>query len=611
MNEKQLHAVVESIEKYIQGLTNEFSDYFENKEKFTDISTALHILSNRSKEYRTPSFLALVVGPVKSGKSTFVNLLANAYVSPTHFLECTVRPSFIFRSVEDEAESITIYKSSNPENKAKQIEAIIDSLNGLTNTKDILEVEQKKVNLTQENIEKYVALDMVKINQDDTLMTSIKTTGGKLLCENVFIVDMAGFDGANVNLTGSPIYSKIVERADLIIFVQSSNSAISKVSSDFFELLKQKNPSAPVCLIHNIFESAYWRNNEEIYKDIISQNEYALETIQMRGIALSDANAYNINLGKVYDYRNNKYKAEEKKTLAKEEEEFIKLEESIFELLLKRRDTIRIKNCINRTKKQINILDSILKEELKKSRFLEEKYAETKKEFEHLKKTEGLLNISTNTQLELTEILSIVARKYDIIFNALAARYSAADARQELHRFVDNTRDKITEIVKEYFQNLTEEIINDKNLAAWKNEIDQLAVKHKVTINFKFSPIRQDLEVKFTNSFSEIDTLAADFAILNHWRRYTHDEMDNFLRRIKENMEIYITEDLFPTIQKDWKKSVKNLHKRVVDTGNIIIEDLEQKALAKIIPNYEQSVAEQKELTSLQSKLENMIFPTT
>ena len=52
-------------------------------------------LNNRVSEFDGGSFLILVVGPVKSGKSTLVNLIAHAHVSPTHFLECTVRPSII------------------------------------------------------------------------------------------------------------------------------------------------------------------------------------------------------------------------------------------------------------------------------------------------------------------------------------------------------------------------------------------------------------------------------------------------------------------------------------------------------------------------------------
>ena len=45
-------------------------------------------LNNRVSEFDGGSFLILVVGPVKSGKSTLVNLIAHAHVSPTHFLEC-------------------------------------------------------------------------------------------------------------------------------------------------------------------------------------------------------------------------------------------------------------------------------------------------------------------------------------------------------------------------------------------------------------------------------------------------------------------------------------------------------------------------------------------
>lgn len=52
-------------------------------------------LNNRVSEFDGGSFLILVVGPVKSGKSTLVNLIAHAHVSPTHFLSVRcVRPLF-------------------------------------------------------------------------------------------------------------------------------------------------------------------------------------------------------------------------------------------------------------------------------------------------------------------------------------------------------------------------------------------------------------------------------------------------------------------------------------------------------------------------------------
>ena len=60
-----------------------------------DVMSRLQVIANRAREHADRSFVILVAGPVKSGKSTFVNLVSNAFVSPTHFLECTVRPSII------------------------------------------------------------------------------------------------------------------------------------------------------------------------------------------------------------------------------------------------------------------------------------------------------------------------------------------------------------------------------------------------------------------------------------------------------------------------------------------------------------------------------------
>lgn len=86
--------------KQAQLLKNSLSSVWESharvlEAEYPHLSAQLRKVLNRSKEYADRSFVILVAGPVKSGKSTFVNLVANAFVSPTHFLECTVRPSII------------------------------------------------------------------------------------------------------------------------------------------------------------------------------------------------------------------------------------------------------------------------------------------------------------------------------------------------------------------------------------------------------------------------------------------------------------------------------------------------------------------------------------
>ena len=95
-NEKKLDAV----SALLEGLSAEYVPRLGGDE---EIAAGLQRLARRAQEYRHGSFIMLVVGPVKSGKSTLVNLLAHRYVSPTDKLECTLRPTII-SSVEAGAE---------------------------------------------------------------------------------------------------------------------------------------------------------------------------------------------------------------------------------------------------------------------------------------------------------------------------------------------------------------------------------------------------------------------------------------------------------------------------------------------------------------------------
>ena len=256
-------------------------------------------LTNRASEFDGGSFLILVVGPVKSGKSTLVNLIAHAHVSPTHFLECTVRPSIISKGQE---ESITsIFSTADKVKKVEQFDSVIDSLRGFEKLENIPEIGIEKKELNDINLDACVSLALEEsvINADHTLVTSITTSGGELLKDNIFLVDMPGLDGGYANLD-NPIYETISQRADFVIFVQSSNSAISKVSNRFLKLLQENNPKVPVCLLHNVFEAAYWHSEEEKQAVIKAQVEFAENEMGRRNFQLKGS-TYSLNLGKVAD----------------------------------------------------------------------------------------------------------------------------------------------------------------------------------------------------------------------------------------------------------------------------------------------------------------------
>lgn len=347
---------------------------------------------NRSSEYENGSFIVLVVGPVKSGKSTFVNLIADAYVSPTHFLECTVRPSIISKRRGDDKKCIKSFSSKNTNNKVENIDSIIDYVRGMESIVSLKEmnIDVDEVPLTEINIKEKVELGLQESLSAETLLTSITTPGGQLLQDNVFVMDMPGFDGKYANID-DPVYDTIAQRADLIIFVQSSNSAISKVSTEFLDVLKKNNQNVPVCLVHNFFEAAYWHSKDEMTKNNEEQKDFAIKEIERLGFRINKDHSFCINLGKVKDARLRKengeylYDAEiREKILQPQENEYLKMEKELYKRVVSNRGEMQLQNCLNRTKQQLVNWETILLKELDEHEKKIDEYRDAEKEFQKM-----------------------------------------------------------------------------------------------------------------------------------------------------------------------------------------------------------------------------------
>ena len=350
-DDKLMIKQAEMLQRELEGLTAKCPP---------ELLSRLNTVVSRAREHSDRSFVILVAGPVKSGKSTFVNLVANAFVSPTHFLECTVRPSII--SASESEHVITVYKSENKTRVVEQVDAIIDHLRGQISYDAIPEVSRQEWPLTPANIDEHVALDISDVEGDGTLMTTIKTPGGKLLTSGVYMIDMPGFDGSKANLD-SPLYRTIASRADLIILVQSSNSAVTKVSDEFFALLRENNRNVPVCLLHNVFDAAFWRGDEQKKAAVAEQMEYAVARIKEMGFNLDARNAYAVNLGMVWDWRDRQY-VSDPQILQKAVEVFAHVEQEMYDVLLTQRDSIRIRTVIGRTLQQMEQLMDIVGHDL-------------------------------------------------------------------------------------------------------------------------------------------------------------------------------------------------------------------------------------------------------
>ena len=366
MSEKANIKKIESISAQLGELASVYMPRLTDE----NIRHKLSQLSRRSLEYKNGSFIMLVVGPVKSGKSTLVNLLAHRYVSPTDTLECTVRPSII-SNVEHERDcKIEIYKARHEGRKAEDLDLIIDELRGIVTEHELEEYLEKDeyLNYSDETINNVISPSYNK--EDRTIITSITTTGSKLLERGpvdggkIFLADMPGFDGNTSNLN-DPLYDAISKRVDLILFVHSSVSAFNLTSASYLEKLREYNEAVPVYLVHNIFDSTYWKNTEEREGEIDRQVQKEYEEIRSKGFNIESEFISKVNLGKVTDALSGSgaYVVGFEDDLQGELQKFEEIEEKLYKKITSNISELRLKRCEDRTRTLRDMLvDTIAKE---------------------------------------------------------------------------------------------------------------------------------------------------------------------------------------------------------------------------------------------------------
>ena len=366
MSEKTNIKKIESISTQLRELTAEFVPLLTDE----TIKNKLSQLSRRSLEYKNGSFIMLVVGPVKSGKSTLVNLLAHRYVSPTDTLECTVRPSIISNVANEKDCKLEIYKARHEGRKAEDLDLIVDELRGIVTEHELEEYLEKDEypNYSDETINNVISPSYNK--EDRTIITSITTTGSKLLERGnvdggkIFLADMPGFDGNSSNLN-DPLYDAISKRVDLILFVHSSVSAFNLTSASYLDKLHEYNEAVPVYLVHNIFDSTYWKDPKDREGEIDRQVQKEYEEIRSKGFNIESEFISRVNLGKVTDAQQGigAYEAAYQDDLNKEQQKFEEIEEKLYKKITSNISELRLKRCEDRTRTLRDMLvETITKE---------------------------------------------------------------------------------------------------------------------------------------------------------------------------------------------------------------------------------------------------------
>ena len=399
INEKKL----DTISALLGELTDAFAPRLAGEE---EIAAGLQRLRRRSMEYRHGSFIMLVVGPVKSGKSTLVNLLAHRYVSPTDKLECTLRPTIISSTEAGAEPAIEIYSSKDESRKEKDLDLIIDKLRGIIDDDAELREHLTKETypLSDENIENYIAPSYNR--RDSSIITAITTPAGKMLRSTdsgkIFLADMPGFDGNRINLS-SALYDAMSKRVDLILFVHSSVSAFNVTSNEYLDKLREYNGSVPVYLIHNIFDATWWQDPEVRRAEVERQSKTEYEEIKRKGFNIEPDYVSCVNLGMVTDCLRGGARPGCEESLEQARREFEAVEDRLYEKITTRIGAQRMERCLERTDK---LRDDLVKKIWARTQELDAKRRDREVLRQHL---EGLDKWICLSQAESDEIVSNIS----------------------------------------------------------------------------------------------------------------------------------------------------------------------------------------------------------
>lgn len=475
---------LEAISRQLIELTQDVAPKLPDGE----VKTNLQRLARRSMEYKNGSFIMLVVGPVKSGKSTLVNLLAHRFVSPTDKLECTVRPSII-SNVDDERDCrIDVYRSKEEGRKAEDLDLIVDKLRGIMPDDAEVErfLEKESFALTEDNIKEVIFPSYNK--GDRTVITSITTTGSKLLRNDdeagegkIFLVDMPGFDGNNVNIENDPLYEAISKRVDLILFVHSSVSAFNVTSAKYLDKLREYNESVPVYLIHNVFDSSYWRNESERQQDVERQAQKEYDEIRRKGFNIEPDFISCVNLGKVTDFTDGtgKFKTDFNEELNAEQVEFAKIEQKLYDKITTNISELRLKRCLDRTSQFRDSLLKLLEEKGKGLRVKKDDYDLLGQWLEHLGQD---LAITDN---ELDDIVSATTSQAPVsVFD------SEIDSRINSSESMGLCLERLERLANKYFSDVNT-FLSENLLQRYKAKTSDFArrVGERLTSGIETPPI--------------------------------------------------------------------------------------------------------------------------
>ncbi|MEO2068203.1 MAG: dynamin family protein [Desulfurobacteriaceae bacterium] len=362
MNKKKLSPralqVAETIDKFFKELPTE-EDIRKNYFKAENLLSLLNNIKRIKKELETDSFVVIICGGLKSGKSTLINLLCHKEVSPTRLgRETTVRPCIFSRG---ETSKVLLFygRPKDKTHKKNLFHAIIDYVKGIVDEKELakegLEIEEDNISKAQG----WLTKDSIPGKRSPifiNIQIAEKELKGEynLLKEGILLVDTPGLDGITAGVGGVKKDGEedldidwLVERVDLMLLLQSTVSPLNESGIKFVGKLYKNLNNPPVFLVHNEFSLKCWRKDYKEIKSFTKVDEDSIETTRrlLKQVIKEDVEYFRVNLGMAED--GFEYEKEE----LKNQSAFLTFEKELFNFIVKNRQHIHEDNVWKRLRK--------------------------------------------------------------------------------------------------------------------------------------------------------------------------------------------------------------------------------------------------------------------
>ena len=269
----------------------------------------LEKISRALRQFDSNISIVTVMGMLKAGKSTFVNLLArHKNASPVGYgKDTTLRPALICMAKPGEdvkKGKIIVYETPSEENDeayGKRMDDILDELRGIAEPGKKLPTEEFE--LTQENLEAVLCSEAGSDNalRKEPMLVVVKIPYNKevtLLKDGNCLLDMPGLDSATAEVSlDSDKYNKLIEQCDMVLCLQSSVAPLNEKAVECFKKVTRYRSNATVWGIQNTMLNKPWMDGKVIKEEQIEQrkNVWKLMEKMQKNPSLSV-----VNLGLAY-----------------------------------------------------------------------------------------------------------------------------------------------------------------------------------------------------------------------------------------------------------------------------------------------------------------------